>query len=130
MKSEIEVKFSYSDFAMSIEDLSAELMTKPTHSWRKGDLGKLSNKPMKNNYWALSSGLDKSEKIDKHVETLLGKIRPNKRHFVRVGNRFHPVLSCVVYSYGGDRPCLGFSRTVIKELAELGADIDIDLYAI
>ncbi len=68
--------------------------------------------------------------FEKNITVLLERIRPHKQQFIEIGKTFDPVLSCVVYSYDGDRPYLGFSRDEINELAELNATVDIDLYVL
>jgi len=37
-------------------------------------------------------------------------------------------MECIVKSYGGDRPQIFFDKEVIRKLAELNAEIDVDLY--
>lgn len=85
---------------------------------------------MKTNWWELNSGLNTSAEFDKHINALLAKIRPHKQRFIEISKSFNPGLSCVVYSYDGARPSMGFSKDAIKELAEINAEIDIDLYVV
>jgi hypothetical protein len=128
MKTEIKASFGFTDFPMPPQELTKELGIEPTHSWKKGDPGIASKLPMKNNGWELSSGLELSKDFESHLRALLDKIRPLKENFINVGKKFPTVLSCIIYIYGEDRPYLGFESTVVKELADLNATIDIDLY--
>ena len=74
--------------------------------------------------------LHTSADFERHINALLARIRPYKQQFIENGKVLHPVLSCVVYSYDGARPSMGFSLDAIQELAELNAEVDIDLYVL
>lgn len=130
MKSEIKVYFRIVGFPMSPEVLTDKLGLKPTDTWKKGDAGRIAKTTFKNNGWELSSGLNKSVDLKTHVGTLLDNITPFKKNFVKVCSEYPPDLICVVYSYGGDRPAIVFERDIIKELTELNASIDVDLYVL
>ncbi len=128
MKTEIKTSICFNDFPMHPDELSKELGVEATNIWVKGEKGKRTNKLRKNNGWKLQSELDKSEDLEKHVMFLLNKIRPIKHNFLRFSINYEPILSCVVYIYDGDRPPLNFSQEIIKELSEINASIDVDLY--
>jgi len=130
MKTEIKINLVFFDFSMSPDDLSQKLGINATSTWRKGDQGITVPIRKKTNGWELSSGLDKSTDFEKHIDALLAKIRPHKQQFIEMGKVLSPVLSFVVYSYDGARPSMGFSKEAIQELAELNAEIDIDLYVL
>jgi hypothetical protein len=128
MKTEIKASLGFTDFPMSPQDLTKELGIEPTNSWRTGEIGTMSKLPMKNNGWELGSGLELSRDFESHLKALLDKIRPYKENFIDAGKKYPAILSCIVYIYGQDRPFVGFESTSVKELAELNATIDIDLY--
>ena len=128
MRSEIQVYFRLRGFPMSPADLTAELGVEPTDTWQVGQPRRLAKGAFKENGWEISSGLEKAADLEAHVHALLEKITPHREKFKKVSASYPPELVCVVYSYGGDRPALFFTREVVRELAMLNVEIGIDLY--
>ena len=129
MRSKIRVCLRFGEFSMPPEELSTELGLQPTDSWSKGDPCRVAKKrTFTYNGWELSSGREESADLEAHVNAILHQIAPFKENFRKVAAKYPPMLTCVIYSYDGDRPAIVFERDVVKELADLNALINIDLY--
>ena len=81
-------------------------------------------------YWSLESGLDHNRDLDDHVNAVMAKLEGAWDTFVRVSAEHEAWLNCVIYSHGGDRPAIGLERGVLKRLAELNAQLDVDLHVL
>lgn len=128
MRSEIRVYFLIRGFPGFPEALTAELGVQPTHTWRKGDPLQFGKGTYRDNGWEINSGLGESTDLKTQVKNLLDRIAPVKEKFIEVSKKYSLDLTCVIRSYGGDRPAIPFDREIIKELAVLNTSIDIDLY--
>lgn len=97
--------------------------------WVKGEIRKPKRVPDIENRCVIHSGLDKECELDEHMEALLRIVKPvaskiesfSKSNFVQV--------SIAIYSepdaFG---PPLNFSRETMRQMTDLGASLDIDLY--
>ena len=128
MKTEIKVKLTFSNFDITPEEMSEKLGLKASKILKKDQPGPLTKKLIKSNIWELDSGLNELENFENHIKVLFQKIQKHKNNFIKVCNKHHPVLSCIIYIYGKDRPWIGFSKTTIKNLAEINASVDFDIY--
>lgn len=128
-RSEIGARLIIADNSVDPNDVTRRLSIEPTKKWRAGEPtlpGRLIRH--KENGWALDSGLSESEPLDVHVDALLHRLNPSWKELEELA-KAHPIeLSCVVRSFGGDRPPLGFDRHAVEMLARIRANIDIDLY--
>jgi hypothetical protein len=96
--------------------------------WRCGDTRKHTIITEKDNGWVLHSGLPKTASLDEHMEALLSTVKPAKAKIRHLSLDDIVEVSCVIYS--ATRPALNFGSSVIRQLAEMGASLDIDLYNI
>ncbi|MDO8577166.1 MAG: DUF4279 domain-containing protein [Candidatus Daviesbacteria bacterium] len=86
---EISVSLWISGFEDSPDDITKQLGIRPTETRIKGEerwVSKKATKPMinKENAWILRSELPQSVEPDKHLESILVKIRPHKDKFVEL----------------------------------------------
>jgi len=128
MKSEIKITLQFEGFTILPDELSQQLEIDATESWLRGEPSGRTGIKKKDNAWLLDSGIQPLDGFEKHVTGLFQKIEPHMEKFVEFANECPPVLSCIVRSYDGDRPYMGFESQMVKKLAQLNATIDIDLY--
>ena len=62
------------------------------------------------------------------MRAILERLESGWRSIVELCLRYDAAITCVVKSYGGDRPLISFDKDTIKKIAELNADLDVDLY--
>ena len=92
--------------------------------WKKGDKVQGSLITRKQDGWELESTLPKENSLSEHVKSIIQCVYPNLLTIARDSVK----LSAAVYMYGLDRPSLRIDAEAIRKLAELGAELDIDLY--
>lgn len=119
-------------FTLCGRDLDPDRVTEitgiqPSKTWRTGELiNSRATVRYEENGWTLSSSVPGD--LDQEITEVLDHLRPAWSEFVALGSRYYAEISCVVYSYGGDRPPIHFDRGVVGSAAELNAAIDVDLY--
>ena len=97
-------------------------------SWRVGDRRANTVIEEKNNGWVLDSGLSKLTALDAHVEALLKRLSPQVDDIRRLSTQATVEFSCVIYAKSP--PALNFPNSVICQIGQLGASLDIDLYVL
>ncbi len=126
----------YAVFILEGPDLDPSQVThlvgvQPSETWRAGEL--VSDRAIikhKFNAWKLNSNLPLSAPLEDHVEAVLRQLRPGWLALEDLCLRYQAKLFCVVRSYGGARPALIFNKEIVKQVAELSAAIEIDLYVL
>ena len=131
MYSETDASLIIADLQLDPKQITRELGFPPSETWMRGEPtvpgGLIKHKQ---NGWAANSRLAKSATVEQHAEDILAALAPVWSKFIELSKSHYVELSCVVYSNGGDRPELGFKNKVVKQLAEIGAHIDIDFYVL
>ena len=103
----------------------------PTSSFEKGDpASKRSPKSgcRKGSAWLLKSTLPRSEPLKEHVSQLLAFAQEKEAALLQLKSRCHIDIFCgLFFAGGGGGFCLAASDA--GELARLGIDLDLDIYA-
>jgi hypothetical protein len=66
----------------NLEDISAHLGLQPTHTHRKGEKRGPRSPGFSHDMWAYSPSLDESERLEKHIDALWEKLKPNKQYLL------------------------------------------------
>ena len=130
MRSEIKVKLLVTHPTIPPDQISKILKISPSKIWLRGDKLSITERRYQENGWELSSSLPTSSDIKQHTAALIHKIESHIDKFQDLPKDIEIELSCVVYSYGGDRPAIFFEKEVIRLLGVINAEIDIDLYVL
>ncbi|MEA5470216.1 DUF4279 domain-containing protein [Spirulina sp. 06S082] len=130
MKNEFFCAFTVLNFDCDPDEITAFVGVTPSKVWKKGDLiypnASVSHKQ---NGWTIKSELDNSIELSKHIEVVLNKIEDNWQSFVKICCKYYAELECTIYIYDEDnRPTISFDKKLVKKLAQLNAEIDVDLY--
>jgi len=137
MRSEISVYFEFAGFDIDPDEITRLTGITPTRIRRAGDpiygASLLSEEArqrirVKVNRWDVNSGLDPNVDLPTQVKALFERLEPAWDRFIELSQQYVPVMECIVKSYGGDRPQIFFDKEVIRKLAELNAEIGVDLY--
>lgn len=136
MATEILTEFTLTGIGFDPDEVTTLLGIKPTETWRLGDLIQNTFLHHKHDGWCLSTGqeeLDEQNSIDvpRQVRFIFEQLQPYTSKLKDVCARFRldVELTCVVY-IEGDRPAIHFDSDVVRWLAELNAEIDVDLYVL
>jgi|SRR5579883_2442928 len=129
MESEIYAAFILQGRDLDPEGVTAAVGIQPSETWRSGDL--VSDRAIirrKLDGWKVDSSLPLSSSLEEHVENVLGRLRPGWLPLVDFCTENQAKLYCVVRIYGGARPPIIFNRGILRDVVELSAAIEIDLY--
>ncbi len=118
------------EFDCSLEEISSKLQLKPTNGWLKGELIPNRKQPVyrKQSTWELKASVSSDSPVETHVESLLSVIEPVKEVFKALVSKYEGELSIVSHIREDFNPGMHFDSTLIKRVAELGLEIDFDLY--
>jgi hypothetical protein len=117
------------------DEITSLLGVQPTRTWRFDDPVPRTLLRRKHDAWFLSIGyerLDEEHTIDlmSQVRRIFDRLQPDTAKLIDICTRLklQPVLSCVLYIEGNDRPAVHFDTDIVQWLAQLQAEIDVDLY--
>lgn len=138
MSNEISVAFTLTGFDFDPEEITKLLKISPTTTWRLGDLIGKSILRCKHNGWrlnselenSLDSELENSIDLDNHIKYLLNKLQPSWQTLVEICYQYDAEISCVIYSCEAQGPAIHFDKEIIRCVAELNAEIDVDYYCL
>lgn len=131
MRPEMSVALTFTGAGFDPDGVTATLGLEPTETWRFGD--RILNTRLKREHdgWSLSTGRKKEIELENQVRSILEKVqsRLNKVKSVSDEHDLDVELACVVY-VADETPSMHLDSEVVELMAELGAEIDIDLYVL
>lgn len=128
MESKIYVSFILVDVNLDVDDITKTLKIAPSRTWRTGDLVGKSIIRKKNSGWELQSSLPDTASFPEHIDNILEQLEPCMQDCQSFCLRYYAEISCVIESYGGDRPEIHLNKDVMQLISKLNASIDVDLY--
>ncbi len=128
-ETKVIVEFRVMDFARKPHEVLKELGLSTFEAvWEKGR-PRTANAKIVHEENGFSIAADRRFKtIEERVSRLVAKLIPLKERLKQVCGDYYAELSCVVYVAGDGVPAIHFSDDVLGQLADLKAEIDIDLY--
>ena len=131
MQSEISASFTLTGLDFEPEEITAKVGIIPSEIWRVGDLiSQRATIRHKHNGWSVNSKLEKSADLEDHVQSVLEQLQPGWLSLVELCKRYYAEIECVIYIVGDDRPAIHFDKHIMQQVAELNAEIDVDLYVL
>jgi Domain of unknown function (DUF4279) len=129
---EISVRLVITGFACDPHHITKLLGIQPDEAWRIGDeLSFTSEHKRIDNGWAIVSKISNTVDLDAHVAAILEAIGNAKSHFKNLPQGSTVYLSCgITVNQGPGGPSVVFSPQMVASLAELGAEIGIDIYCL
>ena len=100
----------------------------PTKVWRRGE--KVTPRVIKThqeNGWALESPTDPTQVTLEGSIAALVACFPDRGVFHHLPPGVQKQITCVIYAYT-ERPSVSLSAALVGAIAELGVDLDIDIY--
>ncbi|MEW5837301.1 MAG: DUF4279 domain-containing protein [Pseudomonadota bacterium] len=109
------------------EHVTAVLGISPSEAWNVGDTKPQNGKPCKFMSWRLSSGLDDTQPLDKHIQNLFLYLQPKAEALRQLWLDYDITLQCVGY-FPASGHGVHFDREQIRQAAQLGLAFDLDFY--
>jgi hypothetical protein len=100
---------------------------KPSQAWNAGDRSEQTGRVQKLMRWRLDSGLDDTEPLERHIESLLLFLIPREEQLRKLWLDYDLVIQCVGY-YPPSGHGAHLNREVIRQAARLGLALDLDFY--
>ncbi len=127
---EISVAFTLTDFDCDPEEITARVGITPTKTWRVGDfINKKKTMKYEYNGWKLHSKIEKNADLESHIISVLEQLKSGWESLVKISQSYYTEISCAIYIYSDtERPAIHFSKQIIQKIAELNAEIDVDIY--
>lgn len=109
------------------EKVTEILGIKPSEAWNVGDANPQSGKPCKFMSWRLSSGLDDTQPLDLHLQSLFLHLHRKAESLRLLWLEYELTLQCVGY-FPPSGHGMHFNREQIRQAAQLGMAFDLDFY--
>src|SRR6266508_874114 len=110
------------------DEVTNRLGMRPSRARAPGILSPVTGRPYPDGAWIVESDQPPWAPLDAHVAAVLSRVAGLWHELKGLAAEHSAGLSCVVHSFGGDTPTIGFDPVDVRRLAELGAWIDVDLY--
>lgn len=120
------VRLKITSIKRTPEQISKVVGCSCDRSWRIGDKRGKTIIVEKVNGWVLDSALPKSASLETHIEKILERVTRQSDKIRRLSKQECVELSCVIYA--ASPPALNFDKKVVRQIAQLGANLDVDLY--
>lgn len=136
MLNKISVYLTISDFDFEPEEITAFLGIIPSKTHKKGEPIIPKGNPnyqYKHNHWSLKSLSNDSIELAKHIESIFEQVKEKWQILVDIGNQYYIEIECAIYIYDDSEqpiPIIHLDKEITQKLAELNAEIDIDLYVL
>ena len=102
----------------------------PSEIRRIGDKPRPGAAALKNSSWSIESGLAPSDEFHEHVDDLLGRLRPGWSALRALGGAHEAHVEAAIYCRQAQGPLLQVSPAHGAAIAELGATLGFDIYAL
>jgi hypothetical protein len=127
MKNVFRVSLVVAEFEEDPDQISRATNLSPRLIWRPGDLIGHSSVERTDNGWIYVAPGDELEDLHLQVERMLDSLGESFGYFAAMSRRCYLEVSCVVKVYDSV-PAMNFPSGVVRRIADLGAEIDIDFY--
>ena len=114
----------------SAAEIGRALSIEPTETWNRGDVGE-GGGPQAYHGWVRASGLGEDRPIEEHLAVLLDHLVPHSHalaELLQAKDRIDNAKLWVVSRSSSWNPGLSLSPNLLSALADLGVDLEIDIY--
>ncbi|WP_081427113.1 DUF4279 domain-containing protein [Sorangium cellulosum] len=108
------------------EEITARLGLNPDRVRRAGQPRPHTTIIENTNCWELHSGLPEHCELSEHISAVLRKVERCAKQIAEMAEENEVLLSCIVHA--PTEPALGLSKKIIRDLADICAEVDFDLY--
>lgn len=129
MKQEIIVYLRLLSDNSSPEEVLNVVKVPSVKSWKKGEKNQSTKMLYKENGWEIKSNLDDEINVVEKIADVLSLIEPYRKEINILKESWSIGVACVIY-YDESLPPLNFDSSLLKQIGEVGASLDIDVYNI
>jgi hypothetical protein len=129
--SKIRVSLAIRGFRGNPSKITDLLKIQPHESWRKGEV--IPNSPVKRKYscWTIAASLKRySYNVEDYVKDIIKKIAPVKNKIKRIPGANLELEIWIDLYPEASMPGIVLSKSTLRFLADIGAEVDCDLYFI
>jgi hypothetical protein len=127
MPNEIYAELVITSRSLKPEEITDRVGLVPASIWKVGEQIGISSRIRQENGWVLASGLDHSRDLREHLHSLMEKIAPTTDRLSDLAGDCEIEVACVLYAYDFI-PEMHFDAGIVRAVAAIGAEIDLDLY--
>lgn len=127
MQPEYHVRLKILDESLLPEQITEQLGICPSKTWHKGDLVPNTSIRKRENGWEIESTLPKEVLPSEHIQHILSVIKPAYFQFQDYSQKYYCELSCAIY-FDEERPDIFLDKNLMRQLADLNLNLDIDIY--
>jgi uncharacterized protein DUF4279 len=126
MTTESFAYFGVFDFGSDPCIVTAIMGVEPTTAWVKGEQYAAGGPSLRRTFsrWSLSSGLPRTEPVERHLEALLAKLEPRQKEIKEIAARF-PVMIGVAHAHE-HHPGFHLEPPILERLARVGLPVDFE----
>jgi hypothetical protein len=134
MKDSIKSELVISGFNISPEEVTTRIGLEPTRVVLEGDIKRAdpsgANPPVlhKQSVWVIQTDISPDTSFDGHLKQTLEKLRPYGNAIAEIADKYECELSIYGFAENADRIAIHINKDEIKELAQLGIGLDVDIY--
>jgi hypothetical protein len=129
MKQEIIVYLRLLSDNNSPEEISSRIKISSAKSWKQGEKNQTTKMLYQENGWEIKSNLGDEIDVVKKIVDVLSLIEPYKKEINLLKENWDVEIACVIY-YSEPSPPLNFDASLLRQIGEVGASLDIDIYNI
>ena len=117
------------EFGDDLDSVTEVIDVAPSEAWVKGDpLPKHPSLVRKHSRWTLDSGLPSSAPFEEQIVALLDRLKPIEDGVRRAAAQYEVGIQVAMYWHQSHNPGCLIPPEVAGRLAELGLDLDLDIY--
>jgi hypothetical protein len=127
-----EIKVAYVVSGASVDPTEVTTVTdiQPSAAWRIGDVRNARTGATRaDNGWQVTSRLPTTASVAEQVNDLLAMLALHKTYLAALAETAQALFSVVIY-VNGSVPEISLEKTSIRGIAELNAEMDVDLYCL
>lgn len=113
---------------LDFEVISNTLMLSPTHTHRKGDIGRL-RIVYPHDMWALTAPIPKSEPLDSHLRWMSSQLEPRHNFIIALKDKADIYVYCG-YTTDKEQSEFSISPEAMAIFGKLGISMDISILAL
>ncbi|MGF1788859.1 DUF4279 domain-containing protein [Photobacterium swingsii] len=125
MKAFVRLKILTSEHTST--ELSDLIGMSSDRSWSKGDLRYKTKITEKKHGWLIESRMHETQDVENQINEIFSRIDKSFDKISSLPDDMEVLLSVVIYA--NEIPALYFNKEIIKKVADIRANFDIDLYS-
>lgn len=128
MREQTTVRLKITSPTLTALDIEARLGLAPDDSWKIGDRTGTFGALLKEHGYALDSTASQGVPLAEHVRAMIKRIAPVAQKIGEMSASVTVEMSCLIHCKAA--PPMTFDRDMLRQLAAIGARLDIDLAVI